>query len=383
MRLESEGYSFTIKSGVLLVRDVPYVDEAGDVQWGALMCTLENDGNSTIAPSDHTMKFAGSIPHDSKGSSMVGQLVAGPHDEKIAGYHFRHNLSRKPVDGKYSDFYQKVTTYCSFICKPATSIDPNATPRSGKPVPTEEDEEEAFNYYDMNAARSHVVSLSDVFRPLCVGIVGLGGTGSYILDLLSKCPLREIRLFDGDTMRSHNAFRAPGAVPIDVLRAQVPKVEYLATLYSQIKKNIVAIPEYVSEANVKELLDLDFVFVSMDSGPGKKVVVDKLVDAQIPFVDSGVGLYQTGTNLAGQVRVTMVAPNTPQSVIDRIPVTTGVEDDLYATNIQVAEANILAATLSVLAWKQYIGYYNSLEKAPQSIFVIDGTAIIHSGGQDE
>ena len=44
-----------------------------------------------------------------------------------------------------------------------------------------------------------------------IGIVGLGGTGSYILDYVSKTRVVEIHLFDGDGYQQHNAFRAPGA----------------------------------------------------------------------------------------------------------------------------------------------------------------------------
>jgi tRNA A37 threonylcarbamoyladenosine dehydratase len=36
----------------------------------------------------------------------------------------------------------------------------------------------------------------------------LSGTGSYILDLLAKVPIREIHLCDGDDFARHNAFRA-------------------------------------------------------------------------------------------------------------------------------------------------------------------------------
>jgi len=42
-----------------------------------------------------------------------------------------------------------------------------------------------------------------------VAIIGLGGTGSYILDLVAKTPVKEIHLFDADALLNHNAFRHP------------------------------------------------------------------------------------------------------------------------------------------------------------------------------
>ena len=48
-----------------------------------------------------------------------------------------------------------------------------------------------------------------------VVIVGLGGTGGYLLDLLAKTPIEEIHLYDDDIFGTHNAFRAPGAASLD------------------------------------------------------------------------------------------------------------------------------------------------------------------------
>lgn len=66
-----------------------------------------------------------------------------------------------------------------------------------------------------------------------LAIVGLGGTGAYVLDLIAKTPVKEIHLFDGDKFSSHNAFRAPGAASIDDLHKQNLKVEYLHAIYSR------------------------------------------------------------------------------------------------------------------------------------------------------
>ena len=43
-----------------------------------------------------------------------------------------------------------------------------------------------------------------------MAVIGLGGTGAYVLDFFVKTPVREIRAFDLDAFHVHNAFRSPG-----------------------------------------------------------------------------------------------------------------------------------------------------------------------------
>ncbi len=99
------------------------------------------------------------------------------------------------------------------------------------------------------------------------GIAGLGGTGAYILDLVAKTAVTEIRITDGDVFSQHNAFRAPGAPSLGDLENKPQKVSYFAALYSNMHKGIVAHDVFLDEANVALLDGLDFVFVCLDRGP--------------------------------------------------------------------------------------------------------------------
>jgi tRNA A37 threonylcarbamoyladenosine dehydratase len=71
------------------------------------------------------------------------------------------------------------------------------------------------------------MGISDKLKIPKVAIVGLSGTGVYVLDLVAKTPVQEIHLFDGDLFHSHNAFRSPGAASLDELRQAPKKVTYL------------------------------------------------------------------------------------------------------------------------------------------------------------
>ena len=137
-----------------------------------------------------------------------------------------------------------------------------------------------------------------------IGIVGTGGTGSYILDLVAKTPVKEIHIFDGDIMLNHNAFRSPGAPSVEELREKPLKAEYFKKLYSKMRRGIVAHPGYVTEENVQELKQLDFVFLSMDGGTAKQFIVQKLQEWGVPFIDVGMGLELVKGAIGGILTVT-------------------------------------------------------------------------------
>ena len=381
-KLQEDKFDFVISDARLVVREIPYVNADGVVCWGALSCPLDTDGEKTLQPTNHTMMFAGSIPYDDLGASLESRLIAGGLNETIDGIVFTYTLSRVPESGRYNDFYEKVTTYCSYLCPPAKVKDPSAVPYRGNPVETADDPDEVFCYLDTNAARGSFVDINERFADLHIGIIGVGGTGSYVLDLVSKCQVAEIRLIDGDTFRDHNAFRAPGAASIDDLKAKQFKVNYFADKYSRQHKKIVTVPEYVTADNLVKLAGLNFVFLCIDPCPEKKAILDFLLANKIPFIDSGIGVERRSQRLAGQVRTTMVSGSTPEQVVNRIPISDGAGDE-YATNIQVADLNALAAIMAVIRWKKFIGFYDDLDEEWQSIYVIDGNAVINSGPFNE
>jgi tRNA A37 threonylcarbamoyladenosine dehydratase len=78
-----------------------------------------------------------------------------------------------------------------------------------------------------------------------LALVGLGGTGSYVLDFVAKTPVSEIHLYDKDPFLQHNAFRAPGAPSLAELEAQTPKATWFKDIYSKMHSGIVDHPVYI------------------------------------------------------------------------------------------------------------------------------------------
>src|SRR5258707_11145027 len=109
-----------------------------------------------------------------------------------------------------------MTTYAAILAGPAEVLKPGVSPRTFRTP--EEEEESVFNYTETASDRVGIGALTELLAKDKVAIIGLGGTGSYILDLVAKTPVREIRIFDADEFLQHNAFRAPGAASIEDLR---------------------------------------------------------------------------------------------------------------------------------------------------------------------
>jgi len=383
-RLVDDGYTVRIVNGYLVIDDIPYLDATQTVQWGSFLCPLDLAGEQTVKPSNHVMAFVGSAPRAKDGGEisagfanpgLTNGWTAGPELTPSVGF------SQKPRPEGYVDFYEKVTTYAAILIGPAQAIDPDATPLQGKPFSTDEDDG-VFVYLDTFSSRAGITARSERLELAKIVIVGLGGTGAYILDLVAKTPICNIHLYDGDVFSTHNAFRAPSAATLDALNARMKKVDYYATTYSAMRRQIHPHPVNVTEANTAELLDADFVFLAMDSGPDKQVIIRTLVDNGIAFVDTGVGVSDDPNGIAGQVRVTTGLPNASEHVLGGglISVVPGDAAE-YDTNLQVAELNMFAAVMAVVRFKKWLGFYADSEGELHSSYRIDTNEILNKHQQ--
>jgi hypothetical protein len=61
-KLRDEGYDLEIRSGHLLVKDIPYVNSRREVARGILVMTLTLAGDVTAQPDNHVVTFIGDHP---------------------------------------------------------------------------------------------------------------------------------------------------------------------------------------------------------------------------------------------------------------------------------------------------------------------------------
>jgi hypothetical protein len=243
----------------------------------------------------------------------------------------------------------------------------------------EDEEESIFNYVETASGRVGIGALTESLSAERIAIIGLGGTGSYVLDLVAKTPVREIRLFDGDWFLQHNAFRSPGAPSLDQLREAPMKVDYLKAIYSRMHRGIVTHAFSLDATNIHLLDGVTFAFLSMDAGDEKRLVVEKLEALGIYFVDLAMGLELTEGSLGGILRVTTSTPTKRDHVhAGRISFAGGGEKNIYASNIQVADLNALNAVLAVVKWKKLRGFYRDLEHEHHCTYTMDGNMLLNT-----
>jgi hypothetical protein len=380
-RLRDEGYDLEIRSGYLLVKDVPYVNSRKEVKRGTLVSTLTLAGDVTTTPDSHVAYFVGDHPCRSNGTEI--DQIKNPSGGKALAEALvvNHTFSAKPPDG-YPDYYAKVTKYVTILSGYAEVIEPGITAKTFRPVPAGEGQEETvFKYIDTASSRAEITSVTEKLAAVKkVAIVGLGGTGAYVLDLVAKTPVTEIHLFDGDAFLQHNAFRAPGAPSIDELKAQPSKVAYFGNIYANIRNGIVVHETYVGAENVDELRDMNFIFLCLE-GPAKKLIVEKLEAFGIPFVDVGMGIYLSEGSLGGILRVTASTPTQRDHVRSRISFSDDADRNEYDVNIQIADLNALNAALAVIKWKKLIGFYQDLDHEHHSTYTIGGNMLLNEDRQ--
>tara|TARA_A100001015_G_scaffold318690_1_gene439318 strand:+ start:253 stop:1428 length:1176 start_codon:yes stop_codon:yes gene_type:complete len=367
-QLWEEGYDLSIKDGHLLIQQVPYVNSQKEIKYGSIVSTLNLSGNATLKPETHVVYFQGEVPCKKSGQPITGILNSSSKRVLTPSIHVDHLFSSKPAGG-YPDYYVKIKTYVDIITSPAKSVDKNVTAQNFK-VSFDCEDESVFRYIDTNSTRAGIRNVSDKVAGQKIGIIGLGGTGSYILDLVSKNPVKEIHLFDSDYFLQHNAFRAPGAADIEDIKTRFRKVEYLEKIYSKIHKGIITHCQNIDSGNAQSLKDFDFVFICVDRGDVKRIIIDELIKNNIPFTDVGMGIQLVDNELIGTIRVTTATQGKNDHLSKRISFDNGQVDD-YNANIQIAELNALNASLAVIRWKKHFRFYQDQEHEYNSSYSIN------------
>lgn len=374
-KLRDAGYDMVVRGGVLVVRDIPYVDSSRQVRRGVLVSELNLAGDETAPPTTHVVYFAGDHPCRIDGTEISTIKHGSGRREFSQELVTNHSFSNKPPGG-YPNYFDLITRYIEIISAPAVSLDSQATARTYPVVAPDEDDQSPFKYFDTATSRAQIEAANRKLAVTSVAIVGVGGTGAYILDLVAKTPVGEIHLFDGDSYFQHNAFRTPGAPSVEDLGKRPNKAEYFAGVYSNMRKGIVPHPYFVGSSNVHELQARSFVFISMDRGGAKRDIMASLQERSIPFVDVGMGLEMVDSCIGGILRVTLSSDAKHDHVARRVPFGEPVDDD-YARNIQVADLNALNASLAVIRWKKLLGFYRDFEREHHATYTLD-TAMLHN-----
>ncbi|MBK3468183.1 ThiF family adenylyltransferase [Pseudomonas sp. MF6776] len=360
LRLRNEGLEVEVRSGFLMVHSVPYLNAQGAVERGTLCCPLTlASPDQTAKPSDHLMHFIGGFPHKLNGGPITAIEHSAGHMPLADGIVANYSFSNKPRDpAGFENFYEKVWSYLRVIWYEVRSKGSGETPCTFKTVDSV-DPDSVFVYEDTASARAGIGALAAKLSLLRIAIIGLGGTGSFVLDSIAKTSVREIHLYDDDEYQQHNAYRSPGATSRAKLDRHLSKVDFYQESYSVMHKGIVAHNQKVTESNVDDLRGFDYIFVCVDKGLVRRLIYDRLGDSNARLIDTGMDVQATDEgSLWGSLRVTTSTPASREHVFSRIPMGDAQKENLYVSNVQVVELNALNAMLAVIKFKQLCGFYH-------------------------
>ena len=365
-RLVEKGCAVAFDSKCMVVRDIPYLDVDKKLRVGAFVTKLVFVDLERVKQDDHQVFFAGGVPCGLDGKP-IANLGGGPATlrlteackDVVVVRSFSHKLMASGKVRDYVDFTEKILNYINVISGPAMELH-SANPFTYHVV-KEVVADSIFKVHDTLTSRAEIADLSAKFRDDVVAIIGLGGTGSYVLDFLAKTPVKEIRAFDLDYYHVHNAFRSPGRLELSDLGEKKAKVYTLR--YENFRNGLCIVPKGIDATSVDEMNGVTFAFVCVDKATSRAGIFDLLLSKGIPFIDVGMGLNRKHGPLGGMLRATYYSTADGHKVRDKgLAELSADADDLYKTNIQIGELNALNACLAVVRFKQLRGFY--LEETP-------------------
>lgn len=152
-----------------------------------------------------------------------------------------------------------------------------------------------------------------ILSSLKIGVVGLGGTGSAVVQQLAYLGVNKFLLIDPDVIEESNLNRLIGATPQDV--GKCSKVDVAVRMIKTLQPQAMPIAikgDVNDEPNAKLLLDVDFIFCCTDSHASRHLLNQLAYQYVIPAIDVGVAINRAAdeaVQIAG--RVTMLAPGLP------------------------------------------------------------------------
>lgn len=353
-RLLERGYALRVDGEHLVVLDVPYLSADRALKWGGFAMKLVYVDQEHVRPNNHEIFFAGGHPCGLDGSPIRNlgggerTLALNKKDQVI-----QRSFSNKPAQ-TFTNFYDIVEHYITVIAGPAMELH-GATPLTRR-VDTDVIGESVFKVHDTLTSRAEIGDLAALVKDDVIAIIGLGGTGAYVLDLMVKTPVKEIRGFDGDHYLVHNAFRSPGRLNLEELN--LPKAAVHQSRFETFRYGLSLHAKYVHSESARDLQGVTFAFVCVDKGSARAQIFDLLISMGIPFIDVGMGLDRKLGPLSGTIRTTYYSTQDAVRMRDMMLAEMADDpDDIYESNVQIAELNSLNACFAVIRYKQIRGFY--------------------------
>ncbi len=366
--LIDSGYLLELRGAYLVVKNMPYLeDPEGRLAHADIVMSIELSDGIATPPGDHTVWWTGKPPFRADGSSMKKCLSCNVWPE---GHYLGEGLtvymqwSQKPtVDGEmraYQNYEEMVRTYFDEVAHQADIKHPGVieVSKTGE-IPTVT-LNTRFKYMDTNTYKYGLKGIEERIEDEIVAIVGVGGTGSYLMDILAKTNVKELHLFDEDVLEQHNAFRMCGAARIEELGGSCSKVDWYRHTYSAIREEGIHVHTEKLTGDCRDILaKFTTVFIAVDDLTIRRDLQAACNELGICHVSVGIGAEVEGESndqLGGNIKVeTAFRPKHPRL---NKPSPEAKPDQAYGI-VQTVELNMLGAALAVTEWKARVGIYRN------------------------
>ena len=127
-----------------------------------------------------------------------------------------------------------------------------------------------------------------LLREKTVLVAGCGGLGGYLIEMLLRLGVGEIRAADGDRFEASNLNRQLLSAPSLLGRS---KAETAAERAASVNPDVrfISVPEFVTEANVDELVrGCDAVLDALDNIASRRLLAKACEKAQIPMIHGAI-----------------------------------------------------------------------------------------------
>jgi hypothetical protein len=366
-RLQDKGYAISIDSNYLVVRDIPYLDSNKDLQIGAIVTKLVFTDLEHVIQEDHQIFFCGSHPCQLDGSN-IRNLGGGITSLQLVSPDVivQRSFSNKPANG-FTDFFEKIESYVTIISGTAIELY-NVTPLTFNVY--NDNSQSVFKVRDTLTSRAEIGDITKRFEEDVIAIIGLGGTGSYLLDFIVKTPVKEIRAFDLDWFHVHNAFRSPGKLEKEELGKR--KTDVYQQRYEEFRFGVDCKSKFILSDSFEDMVGVTFAFVCVDKGSARKGIFELLIKMRIPFIDVGMGLDKLRGSISGTLRTTYFDPEIAEVLLEKKQAPMNdLPNDVYKTNIQISELNALNACLAIIKYKQIKGFYSDDSSYQHMLLTLD------------
>ena len=370
---EQEGFTIREDSNVVIAEGVPCLIADGTVSTCTIKKPFDPATGMPTSSNGGAVHVVRIIPDDKQDGcvynpdgSKIGRYIGGD-GESWSNISIRKGTPNRPeADCSAKDLIHRYVKQIVGAVHAAGYHEPNSLAI-----------QYPFKFPNTYEERSGLIPIQDRVRGQNIAIIGLGGTGAYVLDMIAKTPVGEIHIVDDDYVDWHNLNRAPGAPTeeeFDSLREikrlgtdSFRKVNYYHSKYASFREDIHAHTVRLdSSPKCNDFFRehcIDFAFVCIDQdghseSPRQDVVYSALSREGIPFVDSGISISLVNNAVGGAVTTSAYNAGSLEWK-NAVPNASLNNPGPGYRNVQLPEVNALAASLAVMEWRRRTGQYVS------------------------